>query len=142
MDIKPLSPDYAVSPQIAPQDMAALKAAGFTTVICNRPDNEIPAALHAQALRMAAEAADLTFIENPVQPGALSEANLHVQAEAVSASSGPVLAYCASGNRSSIVWSFLMAGTLGVDAVLAATTAAGYHHEPLRPQFESFAAAG
>jgi uncharacterized protein (TIGR01244 family) len=50
-----------------------------------------------------------------------------------------VLAYCASGNRSAIVWSMLKAGELGVDGVLAATRAAGYDHSPFRPQFQVMA---
>ncbi|MDE3029426.1 MAG: TIGR01244 family phosphatase, partial [Paracoccaceae bacterium] len=41
MEIRALTPDYAVSPQIEPADVAAIKAAGYTTVICNRPDREI-----------------------------------------------------------------------------------------------------
>jgi uncharacterized membrane protein YedE/YeeE len=46
MDIRPLTPNYAVSPQIAIEDLPAIKAAGFTTVIDNRPDAEIPPHLH------------------------------------------------------------------------------------------------
>ena len=53
MDIRRLTPDYAVSPQIAPEDLAQIKAEGFTTVIDNRPDAEIPADLHASAMRAA-----------------------------------------------------------------------------------------
>jgi uncharacterized protein (TIGR01244 family) len=140
MDIRPLSPDYAVSPQIAPDDIAAIAAAGFTTVICNRPDGEVPFELQAHAVRAAAEAAGLGFVDNPVMPGALSDANLQDQAEAMRLSAGPVLAYCASGNRSSIVWSFVRVGALGVDAVIAATTGAGYQHEMLRPQLTAMAA--
>ena len=37
MDIRPLTDTYAVSPQIDPQDMAAIRAAGYTTLIDNRP---------------------------------------------------------------------------------------------------------
>ncbi|MDO9527336.1 MAG: sulfur transferase domain-containing protein, partial [Gemmobacter sp.] len=37
MDIRALTPDYAVSPQISPSDLPAIKAAGYSTVICNRP---------------------------------------------------------------------------------------------------------
>lgn len=139
MDIRPLSSDYAVSPQIEPHDIPAIVEAGFKTLICNRPDSEIPPAVHATAVRRAAEAAGLVFVENPVQPGALSMQNLSIQADAMDQAQGPVLAYCASGNRSSIVWSFIKAADLGVDQVIAATTAAGYQHEPLRAQFEQAA---
>lgn len=139
MDIKPLSDAYAVSPQIAPNDLAAVKAAGFTTVICNRPDGEIPPDLHAAVLAAAAEEMGLTFIENPVFHGGLAQETLDIQAEAMGRAGEKVLAYCASGNRSAIVWSLIKAPELGADGVLAATRAAGYDHSPFRAQFAAMA---
>lgn len=139
MDIKPLTPDYAVSPQITPDDVAAVKAAGYVTIICNRPDGEIPREVQSAQVAAAAESAGLAFIDNPVFPGAMTQQNLDLQGQAITEAGGPVFAYCASGNRSSIVWSLLNVATLGVDGVLAATTAAGYDHQPLRGQLEHFA---
>ena len=139
MDIRPLSPAYAVSPQIDPADADEIAGAGFTTVICNRPDGEIPPQLHAEAMRAAIEAAGLTFVVNPVVPGGMGPDTLNAQAEAMTAATGPVLAYCASGNRSAIVWSLIKAPEIGVDGVLSATRAAGYDHSPFRPQFEAMA---
>ena len=72
MDIRPLTPDYAVSPQIAPEDLAAIKAAGFVMVINNRPDGEIPPQLRTELMRRAAEALGLDFVANPVIGGALT----------------------------------------------------------------------
>ena len=54
MDIRAITPDYAVSPQIEPGDLGAIKAAGYVTVIDNRPDGEIPPHLHAAVMRRAA----------------------------------------------------------------------------------------
>lgn len=140
LSIRPLSPDYAVAPQIDPEDLAAIRAAGYRTVIDNRPDSEIPASHHADRMRAAAEAAGLAFVPNPVIGGALTMQNVAAQAEAMAASDGPVLAYCASGNRSSIVWSLAQAGKQPVDAILAATAKAGYQLAHLRPQIEALAA--
>ena len=61
MEIRSLTPDYAVSPQITPDDVTAIRAAGFTTLIDNRPDAEIPAEVGTEAMRRAAEAAGLVF---------------------------------------------------------------------------------
>jgi uncharacterized protein (TIGR01244 family) len=50
---------------------------------------------------------------------------------------GRTLAYCASGTRSSILWSLARAGDLGADAVIAATAKAGYDLQAMRPRLES-----
>ena len=120
MEIRALTPDYAVSPQITPEDLAAVKAAGYVTAIDNRPDAEIPAELHTEVMRSAAEALGLTFIANPVIGGAITLDNVRAQAAALAASAGPVFAWCASGNRSSIVWALSQAGTRPVEELTAA----------------------
>lgn len=139
MDMRTLTPDYTVSPQIDPVDVGAIAAAGFTTVICNRPDDEVPPDLRAATVRAAAEAAGLRFIDNPMIPGTLDPETLRRQADALATATGPVFAYCASGNRSAILWSLVRAPDLGADGVLAATRAAGYDHRPFRAAFEAAA---
>lgn len=139
MDIRALTPDYAVSPQIDLADLPAIKAAGYVTVIDNRPDAEIPAHLHAAAMRAAAEALGLTFVENPVIGGALTMQNVTAQGAAIAASAGPVLAYCASGNRSSIVWALSQAGKRPADELVGLPARFGYQLDHLRPQIEALA---
>ena len=138
MDIRPLTPDYAVSPQIAVGDLQAIRDAGFTTVIDNRPDAEIPADLHSPAMRAAAEALGLRFVANPVIGGALTMENVTAQA----AATGPVLAYCASGNRCSIVWALTQAGKRPADELIGIPARFGYNLEHLRGQIEALAARG
>jgi uncharacterized protein (TIGR01244 family) len=140
MDIRPLTDSYAVSPQIALQDLAAIKAAGYTTIIDNRPDPEIPSDLHGPAMRAAAEALGLTFIANPVISGGLTMANIETQKVAITDATGPVLAYCASGNRSSVVWALAHAGSRPTDELIAIPARFGYQLEGLRSQIDSLAA--
>lgn len=142
MDIRPLTPDYAVSPQIAVGDLQAIRDAGFTTVIDNRPDAEIPADLHSPAMRAAAEALGLRFVANPVIGGALTMENVTAQAAAMAAATGPVLAYCASGNRCSIVWALTQAGKRPTDELIGIPARFGYNLEHLRGQIEALAARG
>lgn len=139
MDIRPLTPDYAVSPQIEPGHLAAIKAAGYTTIIDNRPDGEIPPHLHTDAIRAAAQAAGLAFVANPVIGGALTMQNVEAQAAAIAESAGPVLAYCASGNRSSVVWALANAGQMPTDDLIALPARHGYALEGMRPQIEALA---
>lgn len=132
MDIRPLTPDYAVSPQIDPADLPAIKAAGYVTVINNRPDGEIPPHLHSSAMRRAAEALGLRFVENPVIGGALTMENVEMQSQAMAEAGGPVFAYCASGNRCSIVWALTQAGKRPADELIGTAARHGYNLEHLR----------
>ncbi|MCC5960274.1 MAG: TIGR01244 family phosphatase [Rhodobacteraceae bacterium] len=139
MDIRHLTDSYAVSPQITPDDVATLAEAGFTTIICNRPDGEIPPELQADAIRQAVEGAGLRFVVNPVIGGAITMENVTAQGAALTDSSGPVLAYCASGNRSSIVWALSQAGQRPTDELIAIPAKFGYALEPFRPTLEQLA---
>lgn len=140
MDLRALTDSYSVSPQIAPEDFAAIKAAGYAMVIDNRPDGEISAALHGPQMRQMAEAQGLDFVLNPIIGGAMTMENVKTQAEAVARAKGPVLAYCASGNRSSVVWALMNAGQRPVDELIGIPARFGYNLEPLRPQIEALAA--
>ncbi len=140
MDIRALTPTYAVSPQIEPTDLPAIKAAGFTTVIDNRPDGEIPAHLHTPHMKAVAEALGLHFIANPVIGGALTMENVRLQSQVMADATGPVFAYCASGNRCSVVWALMNAGQRSTDDLIRTPAKYGYNLEPLRGQIEAVAA--
>lgn len=140
MDIRRLTPTYAVSPQIAAEDVALLKAEGFATIICNRPDPEIPPHLQASTIKPLVEAAGMTFVVNTVIGGAITAQNVEAQGAAIRDATGPVFAYCASGNRSSIVWALSQAGQQSADDLINAGARFGYQLEGLRAQIESLAA--
>jgi uncharacterized protein (TIGR01244 family) len=141
MEIRPLTPRYAVSPQIEPADLPAIKAAGYTTIINNRPDGEIPGHLHAVLMQQAAESLGLEFVINPIIGGAMSANNVTVQAETMASAKGPVFAYCASGNRCSMVWALTQAGKLPADDLVGIPAKYGYQLDHLRPQIASREAA-
>jgi uncharacterized protein (TIGR01244 family) len=130
MDIRRITPDYAVSPQIEPEDLPEVAAQGFRTVVCNRPDSENPAELSAEVMRVAAEAAGLRFVDNPVTHPTMTPERIARQAEVLG--EGPVLAYCASGTRSSVLWSLAQVGRMPADEIMAATGRAGYDLSGLR----------
>ncbi|MBT8456030.1 MAG: TIGR01244 family phosphatase [Rhodobacteraceae bacterium] len=139
MDIRQITPDFAVSPQIEPGDVPALKEAGFRTVVCNRPDVEVPHELSAEAMRAAVEAAGLTFVENPIDGSAITADGIAAQGTAADAGEGPVFAYCRSGTRSAMVWAMSQAGKREIDDILAACAQAGYPFDGLRGQLERLA---
>ena len=132
MDIRRISPDYAVSPQIEPEDLPEIAAQGFRTVVCNRPDSENPMELSSEVMRVAVEAAGLRFVDNPVTHPTMTPERIATQAAAME--NGPVLAYCASGTRSSVLWSLAQAGKMPADDIIAAAARAGYDLSGLRPR--------
>lgn len=101
MDIRQINEDYSVSGQISPDEVAIIKAAGFKSVICNRPDNEQPGQPSHETIQSVVEAAGLTFRYNPVISGQMTAENVVDQAAALDELPGPVFAYCRSGTRSS-----------------------------------------
>ncbi|TIN19943.1 MAG: TIGR01244 family phosphatase [Mesorhizobium sp.] len=99
MEYREISEDYSVSGQIQPEDVAAIKEAGFKSVICNRPDDEQPGQPSADTVKAAVEAAGLAFRYIPVISGQITGENVEDQGEALDELDGPVFAYCRSGAR-------------------------------------------
>ena len=139
MDARPLSDQYSVAPQLLPEDLDTAKAAGFKTVICNRPDGEVPPELAAAEMQRHAERLGLDFVVLPFSHGSLTMDLVNAHGDAIANATGPVLAYCASGNRSSILWALVTAGSLSTDEIIARGAAAGYQLEGLRGQLDAMA---
>lgn len=102
LNIKQQSTKVSTTGQITLEDLTQIRASGFLTIIINRPDAEA-GSLHVQSETVRRAAADhgMTVVYLPVIPNAISDEQVEAFAEAVAASPGPVLAYCASGNRAS-----------------------------------------
>ena len=137
MQIRPITPRYNVSPQISVEDVPAIVEAGIKTVICNRPDAEVPPPFQADRIGAAVRAAGLAFEELPLTHQTMTPQNAARQAEIIAASDGPVLAYCASGTRSSVAWALGHADQMTPDDILRATSEAGYDLSGLRPTLET-----
>ena len=140
MNIKQLETSYGVLGQIELTDLPEIAEKGFATLICNRPDSEIEAGLHSGVIEAEANRLGITFVYNPISPSGLTPENLEIQASAKAESNGPVLAYCRSGMRSTMVWSLLKSGRLSVDEIVTVAASAGYNIDGLRPKIEALAA--
>ena len=126
MDIRQITPRYFVSPQIDPSDMEELRAAGITLVLCNRPDAEVPPSHDSDAMRKAAEAAGLKFENQPLTHQTMIP-DVIARNRACGVETGEVvLAYCASGTRSTIAWALGQAGEMPAEEIVAAARAGGY----------------
>ncbi|MEM6760474.1 MAG: TIGR01244 family sulfur transferase [Pseudomonadota bacterium] len=140
MDMRQLTPDYFVAPQLDPADLADAAAAGITTIICNRPDEEVPPSHQAEMLAAAAENAGLAFHVLPLTHQTMTPDRVAMQTRIIDEAPGPVLAYCASGTRSAVAWTLGAAGKMGVDAVLDAAARGGYDLSAMRATLEAAAA--
>ena len=139
MEIKAISKDYFVAPQISVSDVPAIVKAGFKTVICNRPDTEVPHSHQAHALEAAVCSAGLEFHVLPLTHQTMTP-DVIVQQMALSRLDGPVLAYCASGTRCTVAWAMGKAiEGQKIDHILSAAEAGGYQLEGLRPTLEALA---
>lgn len=132
-DIRPVTDDFAVAPQIELDDLQAVAAQGFRLVINNRPDGEAPGQPTSVEMEAAARAAGLDYRYIPVRGGP-GPAEVAAVNQAVSEAGGPVLAFCRSGTRSIVTWSLaqLMAGAPR-DELVALGRGAGYELSGVLP---------
>ena len=141
LQIRPLVDGIAVAPQIEAGDLVAIQAAGYRTIINNRPDGEEPGQLTAAEAGDLARSLGLVYIHQPVNGATLGHASAAAFAEAVAASPGPVLAHCRSGTRCTILWSLAeaKAGTRPIDEIFRLAAAAGYDISAYRPLLDQAA---
>jgi len=99
--IQPLTADIAVAGQLAPEAMVDAAAAGFRSVINNRPDFEGgPTQPTSASIEAAAQAAGLTYAFLPVASGYQSPDEIARFSTLLETMPRPILAFCRSGARS------------------------------------------
>ncbi len=126
MEIKPLSPEFAVSPQIEIDDLEEIWNAGYRSIICNRPDGESDDQAAAQDVETAARAMGFDFLFLPVQSGRAAMPHAIQTRKALADMQKPVFAYCRTGTRCTVIWSLMQISEMEANDILAATNAAGY----------------
>ena len=100
-----LDADVAVAGQLAPEAMAEAAAAGFRSVVNNRPDFEGgPNQPTNASIEAAARAAGLEYVFLPVASNYQSPEEIARFAELIETLPKPILAFCRSGARSGRLW--------------------------------------
>jgi uncharacterized protein (TIGR01244 family) len=130
-----------VSPQITAADVAAAQAQGITLIINNRPDGEEPDAPQGAEIEAAARAAGIGYVAIPVTHAGFSQPQVDAMLAALDNAEGPVLAYCRSGTRSTLLWA-LASAKLGEPKsdLQRKAAAAGYDLTPVEPLIDLLAA--
>jgi uncharacterized protein (TIGR01244 family) len=124
--MKRINDHVSVSGQIRPEDVQTIKAAGFTTIVNNRPDGESADQPTGAEIEAAAKAAGLDYVSIPLGREGVSPDMVERTREALEGSAGPVFCYCRSGTRSTTLWALSQAGKMPADEIVEAAQGAGY----------------
>ncbi len=131
-DIRRVTDAFAVAPQITEADVDAIAAAGFKTIVVNRPDGEGGVDQPRMgAIRARAEALGLTFAALPFS-GAPTPEIVERMANILNEAPQPVLAYCRTGTRSITAWALMHSGQGSAEDVIEAAAGAGYDLSSVR----------
>jgi uncharacterized protein (TIGR01244 family) len=133
-DIRRLTEDFAVAPQLRLGDFAELRSLGFRQVINNRPDGEVPGQMTSAEAEAAAKAAGLSYVHAPFVGGPTPEA-IEAAAKAVR----PAIAYCRSGTRSANAWALAQAreGRMSPEDIIRSARNGGYDLAALKDLLRS-----
>lgn len=135
-----LSDRMLASPQITIDDIAAAQAEGVALIVNNRPEGEAGDQTPGAEIEAAARAAGLNYRAIPIGHSGFSRAQIEAMAEALERADGPVLGYCRSGTRSTLLWALAQASR-GKDpeTLSAAAERVGYDLTPVRPAMDMLA---
>jgi sulfide:quinone oxidoreductase len=126
MDIRKITEELSVAPQIAASDIATIAAAGYRSVICNRPDGESTDQPCCGDIEAVVKAYGLVWRSQPVRSGAVTIADAEEFGALLAELPKPVLAYCRSGTRCATLWSLSEAGKRPLAEIVSRANAAGF----------------
>lgn len=126
MNIKKIHSQLSVSEQIVAADVQAIAQQGFKSIICNRPDGEVPNQPSAAEIEAQALAAGLVFRHQPVETGKVSPEQGMAFGQLLQELPQPVLAYCRSGTRSTTLWALAQPASVATADIVATAAQAGY----------------
>lgn len=143
LDLPFLDDRVAVSGQLGPADMKRLAAAGFLTVVNNRPDGEAMFGQPRTAeLKQAALGAGLTFLDLPFSGPRATPAQARSLADLLTQGDGKIVAFCKSGMRSALLWAAAtMVNGRPLDEVLRVAAHAGQKLDHVADVIEGLAGA-
>ena len=123
---KKLTDHLSVREQVMPKEIDGLKAAGFRSLILNRPDGEGGDQPTFAEIEAAAKSAGMEARYIPVETGKVSDEDAATFGAAMDELPKPVLAFCRSGMRSTTLWALSQAGQRPLPDILARAKSAGY----------------
>jgi uncharacterized protein (TIGR01244 family) len=139
MQLRQLTDTLSVSGQIDEADVELLAARGFRSLINNRPDGEAAGQPVGAAIAAQATCHDMAYRHLPVISGQLQDAEVEAFAQALMTLPSPVLAFCRTGTRSTMLWALAAVRGQPLEDVLRTAIRAGYDLDALRPRLQEAA---
>jgi sulfide:quinone oxidoreductase len=126
MDIRPLTGELSVSPQIMAADLRAVREAGFKAIICNRPDGEGGDQPNFSEIDLAARALGLQAHYLPAESGKVTDDQGVAFGALMAELPKPVLAFCRTGMRSTTMWALSQGGKMSLPQIIERAAQAGF----------------
>ena len=104
MDIRAINDEYSVSGQITVEDLDEIKAMGFKSIVCHRPDHEAPDQPEFSAIAARAKELGIDTAHIPVGPMGVTADAVRGMVDALDELPRPMLGYCRSGARSTNIY--------------------------------------
>lgn len=140
MDIRKIDDSISVAPQITPEEVAEVARLGFRTLVANRPDQEEPGQPAMAAMEQAAKDNGLEWVYLPVESGNILDDDVDAFAPMFEKAEKPVLAFCRSGTRCSVLWALSSARHMPLEPIIQRAGQAGYDLRALIPRLQQQAA--
>lgn len=136
-----LSDRIYASPQISLAEVAEAARMGVGLIINNRPEGESDDQIPGDEIASAARAVGLDYVAIPVTHAGFSEGQMKAMVAALASTDKPILAYCRSGTRSTLLWALAEASNgKNPDDLAKAAAEAGYDLVSIRPLLDMLAA--
>ncbi|QFS87061.1 MULTISPECIES: TIGR01244 family sulfur transferase [unclassified Marinobacter] len=134
MDIRKIDETLSVAPQISVQDVAEIARLGFRTLVANRPDREEPGQPAMADIEAAAREHGLEWVFLPVESGNITDQDVDQFTPMIRNADKPVLAFCRSGTRCTVLWALSAARETQPEEILSKAHRAGYDITGLIPR--------
>ncbi len=138
MELKKIDARVSIAGQITPEELSDIATLGIKTVINNRPDGEARDQPPNEALQAAAAAANLNWYYLPVTMKSMSRQDAKSMHLILNEMPGPVLAFCRSGQRSSLLYLASLLRESSLDEVMELAKISGLHRVGLEDFLRGF----
>jgi uncharacterized protein (TIGR01244 family) len=104
LDIRQINDEYSVTGQITVEELDQIKAMGFKSLVCHRPDDEEPGQPRFADIAARAKELGLDIRHIPVGRMGVDAEGVRAMVDALDEFPRPMLGFCRSGARSTAIY--------------------------------------